>query len=593
MTPFILLICLLTGSWTPAGLCPEDLASADDLEPIQQALRERLRSTVSHGPIEAAGEIILAPDLLLLFYGQRNFRPAWIQPEGLSPQIQSLIEAIELAPLEGLTASDYHLAKIEDLGRTAEKGLKKRKPAAASMAADLELLCSDAFFTFASHLSQGKVAPETSEAAWQGKCIDENLVKILEKSLVSGGIGETLQSLLPPHSFYGNLRRALEHYRSLAKKTDWRLLAPTSPLQKGDQGKEVRQVRDRLLVLGDLNRENKKPRDVFDDALESALRDFQARNGLEVSGILDPPTLAALNLPLQERIRQVEANLERWRWMPHDLGERFIYVNIANFELEVFDDWRRALTMKVVVGSEAWQTPDFSSQMTHLIINPYWTIPIPVLLKETVGYILQDPCYFRNNKMLILRGTGDEEVEVDPTSIDWSRLSEKNLNFRVRQEPGPQNILGRLKFVFPNEYEIFLHDTPYQEDFAKTSRTFSHGCIRAEKPIDLALYVLRGKPGWDLESILTAIDAGVERTVKLVEPINIYFLYCTAWQEDDGMIQFRPDVYKRDARLMEALGQIPPLPQTPRENPPAIQGRSKSLKADEDTARRQSYFQEE
>jgi len=237
---------------------------------------------------------------------------------------------------------------------------------------------------------------------------------------------------------------------------------------------------------------------------------------------------------------------------------------VANFKLEVFDHWRKVLSMKVVVGSEAWQTPDFSSQVTHLVINPYWTIPIPVLVKETVNYIQQDPCYFRNNKMLILRGAGDEEMEVDPASINWSHLSEKSVNFRVRQEPGPENILGRMKFVFPNEYEIFLHDTPYQEDFSKPARTFSHGCIRAEKPIDLAVYLLRGKPRWDLQSILTAIDAGIERTVTLVEPMNIYFLYCTAWQEDDGTIHFRPDVYDRDAKLIDALEEKPAVPQRPR-----------------------------
>jgi murein L,D-transpeptidase YcbB/YkuD len=249
--------------------------------------------------------------------------------------------------------------------------------------------------------------------------------------------------------------------------------------------------------------------------------------------------------------------------MPHDLGERFIYVNIANFELELFEGSRRIMTMKVVAGAEAWQTPEFASQMTHLVINPYWTIPIPVLLKEIAGYILQDPNYLRNNKMVILRGRGDQETEVDPVTINWAKLTEKNLNFRIRQDPGPLNVLGRLKFIFPNKYEIFLHDTPYQEDFAKTARVFSHGCVRAEKPVELAAFVLRGKPGWDMEKIMAAIDEPCEQTVKLIDPINVYFLYGTAWQDEDATMQFRPDIYLRDLRLARALRQMPPSPPGP------------------------------
>jgi murein L,D-transpeptidase YcbB/YkuD len=162
--------------------------------------------------------------------------------------------------------------------------------------------------------------------------------------------------------------------------------------------------------------------------------------------------------------------------------------------------------------------------------------------------------------MVIMRGSGEQQVEVDPASIDWARLTEKNLDFLVRQKPGPDNILGRMKFVFPNKYEIFLHDTPYREDFAKPARAFSHGCIRAEKPIELAVWVLRGKPGWDLRQILAAIDAGDERTVRLAEPVAVYFLYNTAWAEEDGTIQFRADIYERDKQLIEALGAKPPSP---------------------------------
>jgi murein L,D-transpeptidase YcbB/YkuD len=535
-------------------------SAPDDFFSVQRILLEKAGQETKAAS-EAAGEVVLAPDLVHLFYARRDYRPAWVGEKEISSQVRPLLQALKKAETDGLNPTHYHLAKIEAQLKSVEKMLKKKRPIQAEAMADFDLLCSDAFLVCAGHLAHGKVDPETHEAAWQGACIYESLAELLEDALMKNQVAEALEMLSPQNPFYLNLRRALASYRELARKINWQPFSEGLTLKSGDKRKEVKELRRRLLTLGDLAKGNSKSGRTFDDALEAALRRFQSRHGLDASGILDPATLAAINIPLDERCRQIEANLERWRWLPHDLGARFIYVNVANFELEAFEGSLKNLAMKVVVGSEAWQTPDFASQMTHLVVNPDWTIPIPVLLKETVNYVLQDPCYFRNNRMVILKGYGEQEVEIDPASIDWTKLNEKGLDFRVRQEPGPQNILGRLKFVFPNKLDIYLHDTPYQEDFAKAARAFSHGCIRAEKPVELAVWVLRGKPGWDLKQILAAIDAGDEQTVKLVEPVNVYFLYSTAWKEDDGTIQFRADIYQRNKKLIEALAAKPPLPQ--------------------------------
>ena len=538
----------------PAG----DPSRLIDLALVEQTLREKTGQNAAVGS-EAAGDVLLAPDLVRLFYARRDYRPAWIGEKGLSSQVRPLLGSLKNIEAEGLNPSDYHLSKIEGQLKSIEKGLKNKRAIPPGTLADFDLLCTDAFLTCAGHLAHGKVDPETHQVAWQGTCIEESLAGLLEDALAQNRVAEALASLPPQHSFYLNLKKTLASYWELARKTKWKPLPEGLVLRKGDKGKEVKELRKRLLTLGDLAVEKRNPSRVFDDALEASVRSFQNRHGLDITGSFDPTTLAAINIPLEERCRRIEANLERWRWLPHVLGERFIYVNVANFELEAFEGSPKNLAMKVVAGSEAWQTPDFASQMTHLIVNPDWTIPIPVLLKETVNYVLQDPCYFRNNKMVILKGYGEKEVEVEPASINWTKLNEKNLDFRVRQEPGPENILGRLKFVFPNKYDIYLHDTPYQEDFAKTARAFSHGCIRAERPVELAVWVLRGKPNWDLKQILAAIDAGDERTVKLVEPIDVYFLYSTAWIEDDGTLQFRADIYERDKKLTEALAAKPPL----------------------------------
>lgn len=530
-----------------------------ELAGVQAALQGQA-GRISRGvPVAAGGELILARNLLPLFYQSRAYQPAWIQEGRPAPQIKSLIRALKMADSESLVSMDYHLSKIEEITQEAERMVKKNRLLPDAALAELELLSSDAFLTYATHLRRGKVNFETLAVAWEGFCVDEALVQILESALAADSIEETLGGLPPRHAFYFNLKKALASYWGLAKTDAWEPLPDRLTLKKGDKGKAVKLLCRRLSIFGDLGEEKKKVKDVFDDSLEAALRRFQGRHGLETSGVLDQPTLAALNVPAEERIRQLELNLERWRWMPHDLGGRFIYINIANFELQAYEKLRKVLTMKVVAGNAAWQTPDFSSQMTHLIVNPYWTIPIPVILKETVNFILQDPCYLSSNKMVILRGWGKEEKEIDPGSIDWAKLNEKNLNFRIRQDPGPLNVLGRLKFVFLNKYDVFLHDTPYQEDFSKTIRAFSHGCVRAEKPVELAAYVLRGKPRWDIRRILAAIEQGVEQTVKLVDPIDVYFLYGTAWQDKDGTVEFRPDVYERDKKLAEALNQKPPL----------------------------------
>jgi len=534
---------------------------------VQQSLREKVGQNIEVGRetarMGAGGAFVLAPDLVRIFYARRDYRPAWVGDKEISSQIGPLLQALKRVETEGLNPMDYHLAEIEAQLKMAEKALKKKRPLQPEDLADLDLLCSDAFLACAGHLAHGKADPETHAAAWQGPCIDESLAALLEDALMKGQVAEALESLPPQHPFYKNLKTALGTCRELARKTEWKPLPDGLDLKRGETGKEVKELGKRLFILGDFDRKQRMPGRDFDEVLEAAVLRFQGRHGLDISGSVDPPTLAALNVPLEERCRQLEANLERWRWLPRDLGERFIYVNVANFELEGFEGSRRSLDMKVVVGSEAWQTPDFTSQMTHLIINPDWTIPIAVILKETANYVLQNPCYFRDNKMVVLRKEEEGLVEIDPGLIDWTRLTKENLDFLIRQKPGPDNILGRLKFVFPNKYDIFLHDTPYQEDFGKSSRAYSHGCIRAEKPVELAVWVLRGKPGWDHKRILEAIEAGEKQTVRLAGPIDVFFLYNTAWVEDDGTIQFRADIYGRDNQVIEALDADPPSPFNP------------------------------
>lgn len=296
----------------------------------------------------------------------------------------------------------------------------------------------------------------------------------------------------------------------------------------------------------------------FDSALEDAVRMFQLRHGLEADGVVGAGTLAALNVPINERVRQMELNLERWRWLPRNLGERYILVNIPSFELEVTEGEKVVLEMRVVVGKTYRRTPVFSSSMTHLVFSPYWHVPPSLAVQDVLPAAQKDLEYLAKKRIKVFRGWGADTVEMDPSAIDWSRLSRSDFPFRFRQEPGPQNALGGVKFMFPNTFNVYLHDTPSRELFLRADRSFSSGCIRIEKPLRLAEYVLGGASGWDAERILAASLKGVEQTVRLPESIPVHLLYWTCWVDARGTVHFRNDVYGRDRLLDDALQEKPP-----------------------------------
>ena len=257
------------------------------------------------------------------------------------------------------------------------------------------------------------------------------------------------------------------------------------------------------------------------------------------------------------------------RWINRNLGQRYIRINIADFTLDVVENNKKKLSTKVVVGKQFWHTPVFSDKMTSIVLNPAWNVPHSIAVEETIPKIKKDPEYLSNQHMKILKGWGEDEEEIDPDSIDWHSLDARDFNYRIRQEPGPLNPLGSIKFVFPNEFGVYLHDTPSKRLFAKSVRSFSHGCIRLEKPLDLAEYLLKGTPDWTREKILAEIKKGKEQIIRLPEPVNIHILYLTAWVDEDGLLNFRDDIYGRDAQLDKSLRENPPrvLREEPQQKP--------------------------
>jgi murein L,D-transpeptidase YcbB/YkuD len=498
-------------------------------------------------------ERIYSAVLVGRFYKGRNYRPAWSQ-DGRLMQVETLIRAVEESYGDGLTPDYYHLALIRSLTDRAEKKLSD----AVNMA-DLDILLTDAFLTLGCHLSGGCVNPVTIESEWFAKRGNVDVSSLLDQALRKKQIREALMRLRPEQGSYTRLREALARYRWLLSQGEWPRVSAGAPLMKDSTSDRVAELRKRLAASGDLEASEKNKGNLFDDKLEQSVVIFQKRHGLKADGIVGRVTLNALNVPLKQRVRQIELNMERLRWILGNMEQRSVVINIADFKLHVIENGKSILSMKVVVGKPYLRTPIFTATMTYLVINPSWNIPDSIARKELLEKIKNDPHYLAEQGIKVLRGRGPREEEIDPGTIDWSEVTPDNLIYRFRQEPGPLNPLGRIKFVLPNQFDVYLHDTPSKSLFSEDVRTFSHGCTRIEKPVELAEYLLRDASGWTREKLLDAIEKGTEQKVRIPRPLSVNFLYLTAWVDQGGILQFRNDIYGRDKRLDEALRKKPSL----------------------------------
>ncbi len=547
----VTMLCLggLTGAARLAGA-----------QAVSEAVRERLRNrleTVPAADLAVRDEPVYASAALPEFYVSRLYQPAWSDHRGPLPVADSLIAAVRDAGGEGLRPADYHLRTIE---RTLREIRGAAGPPGARRVADLDLLLTDAFLVYGSHLLIGRVNPETIDPEWRANRRGADLAMILGGALASGHVREALATLLPPQPGYARLRAALGRYRDVAARGGWPTIPDGDRLERGIQSPRVRDVRTRLALTGDLVEADTDGADLdlFDEAVAHAVMAFQRRHGLAEDGMVGPETLAAMNVPVAERLHQLEINLERWRWLPQDLGRRHVLVNIAAFEMEVVEADTAVLRMRVMVGRPYRRTPVFSGNMTYLVLAPFWHVPRNLAVEDKLPLIKRNPAYLTEQHIRVFEGWGIDAREVDPASVTWSTITAKTFPYRLRQDPGPNNALGRVKFMFPNARNVYLHDTPARELFDKPDRAFSSGCIRLERPLELAEYVLRGDTRWSRKALEATIARWQEQTVALPRPIPVHLLYWTAWAAPDGRVHFRKDLYGRDTRLERALQAAPP-----------------------------------
>jgi murein L,D-transpeptidase YcbB/YkuD len=526
------------------------------------------------------------------FYRKRLFVPAWSDAGGPLPRAEQLLHAIDMAAADGIDPRRYRPQDLErKIGeaRAAVRSGQIEDPAVQRPLVDLDVHLTCAYLTLARQLAAGRLRPQTLPVNWYTKPRHIESAEVLQRALArDAGIEQSLASLAPPTQGYARLRQALAAYRALATRGGWPQVPPGADLGSGAQGPRVAALRARLAATGDLppppagggeppgarlpgtqpagarpgGSQQPAGSDLYDRDVAAAVARFRARHGLAPGEAVDADTLQELDVPVEERIRQIEVNLERWRWLPGDLRTRFILVNVPDYRLQVVDGGRVVLAMRVIVGKAQSETPVFSDRLTQIVLNPAWALPDSIVAKEIVPKAAADPGYLRRKGLQAVRIGSEDAAKVDGASLgpaQIEQLGRPGSPYRLRQPPGGDNPLGRIKFLFPNRFDVYLHDTPSGRQFASSERDFSHGCIRLEQPFALADYLLAGDPKWNPQAVAEAIAGARTTTIMVPRPLPVHILYWTAWVDDQGTVQFRRDVYGHDATLAAALDREPPL----------------------------------
>jgi L,D-transpeptidase YcbB len=494
-------------------------------------------------------EYLYSGDLLNRFYLGRMFEPAWFDNNTLSQNGYDLLDYIRQIDKHGLEPLDYHLTQIEKFVEQAQSFT----PSSTEEMMHLDIMLTDAFIILGSQLHYGKVDPSKQGANWkmERKEAELRIDQKLEQALRYNNISLTLDSLAPRYSSYWMMHKELDFFLGLNKQV-WPEILILETIHPGDSGIVLPMIRQRMILLRypltdsiSLN---------YDEAFVNQIKLLQADWGLNADGVIASGTIAALNIDPGKLVEQLKVNMERLRWLPLQLTEKYIIVNIANQRLDFIDRADTLLSMRAIVGTNYRKTPVFGAEMTYLVFSPTWTVPPTILRVDVIPQLLKDSGYLKRKDMILLRFDGSQIAYSD---IDWSKISANNFPYMVQQNPGSQNSLGRVKFMFPNSYNVYIHDTPSKGIFAKEDRAFSSGCIRVAAPFELAVLLLSDVPEWTPERIRNAMLRNKAQNVRLKTPVDVVVFYLTAWTDGNGRVQFRKDIYNRDELLIRALNEKP------------------------------------
>jgi murein L,D-transpeptidase YcbB/YkuD len=518
-------------------------AAAHAADPSAETLQLRVEQLRAGQDVRVDGARIAARTLIPEFYERRAFRPAWNRPG----RAEAMLAVVEASREHGLDPGDYH---AETLRRLASAG----PPGDPRALADRDLLLTDALVRLAYHLRFGKVNPRELYPDWNFTralgAIDP--AQAIGAAVAAPDLRAAVEAYAPQLPQYRALQAGLAWHRAIQARGGWALVPAGPALKRGMRDARVAALRQRLSASGDLPTDAAPEPLLFDVALEASVRRFQARHGLATDGAAGRRTIEALNVDVARRIDQIRVNLERMRWVAQDLKGDFLIVDIAGFEAWLYLGGKPAWTSRVVVGRPYRRTPVFRAAMKYLVFNPTWTVPPTILREDVLPKLAKDPGYLAKNGMQVV---DDRGRPVDTTRIDWARYPGEGFPYHIVQEPGDDNSLGRIKFMFPNRHTVYLHDTPTKSLFDRTERAFSSGCIRIERPIELAVLLLDDAERWSAERVREAIAAGETRTVLVKREVPVMLLYFTAAPDGADGVAFRPDLYGRDGPVLAALAR--------------------------------------
>ncbi|WP_192820858.1 murein L,D-transpeptidase [Rufibacter sp. LB8] len=486
--------------------------------------------------------------LLKLFYRERGYKFAWFKDGALVPQAFKFMEVINQAHEEGLNPRDYMVKDLPAMFKKLEQTPNDSSRHALQKEIDVSLTAS--YFNYASDFYKGTVNPRSMDnIEWEVKRNKIKLHKALQTILKERESRYPYYEFEALHPGYIKLREALKQYRLAKQEGGWPRIDAPKTLKPGDSSQAVVALRQRVLGKQAVG---KAGANQYDPELADAVKNFQIRHGLKPDGVVGGETLKKLNVSVEDRIDQIIINMERWRWVPKRFEDKYVLVNIPEYGMHVMEKGKEVLSMKVVVGKEMHATPVFSDKLEYIVFYPYWNITPQILEEEIAPAQAKNPNYLASNDMELVKDIGNDKVEIIPTnSVDWYSV-DKDFKYRVRQRPGKKNPLGFVKFIFPNEHNVYLHDTPSDHLFNQATRGFSHGCIRIEKPFEFAQYLLKDQKQWTPSTIKAAMHGGQEKYVNLSAKVPVYIVYFTAWVDDNGAVHFRDDIYKHDQDLANA-----------------------------------------
>jgi murein L,D-transpeptidase YcbB/YkuD len=492
--------------------------------------------------------------LLQKFYKSRGFEPVWCGKKDRSYNISLLQGYLRASADHGLNPGDY--AATPDVDRCSDLD--------DSLMAEFDISLTNAFLKYSKDVTSGRLDPKQVDEEWFIKRVEFDPIASLDAALKSDKLQETLNNIQPQHKQYQLLQEKLTKYREIQRNRSWQFIPPGRALKPGDRHPHIPLIRRRLAYETEGGLYPRGDELIYDHDLLIAVQRFQKNHGLDMDGIVGPGTKQAMNMSVEWRIKQIKTSMERWRWMPRTLGESYILVNVPGFEMNFIKNGRSILSMRTITGSRDNASPSFQSKITRIIFNPTWTVPTSIAVNELIPQQLKDPNFISKSDMEVFmknqNGNRDSSnTKYNPQDIDWTQFSEKHFPYLLVQRPGPNNSLGRIKFQTPNKFGIYLHDTPYRHLFTRDDRALSHGCIRLEKPQQLAAMLMGDRLNPTPESankVGSLIDAKETIQHNLTETVPVYVIYMTTWVDQSGRIQFRDDIYDRDRKISSSLSGL-------------------------------------